>query len=203
MCSWVLAGIVLLAAAAVWSSQRLDGGSLTLCDVFPLLGLGAFGLMWTHYVLGSLRRVLGLEKKVNEVYFQVSSALVLLLIVLHPAILIAQLYKDGFGLPPESYLSAYPKDRLAIGLGTIALVTFLIFECKKRFHKKSWWRFVEWAQLAAMVLIFFHGLSLGRELSVGWYRAVWYVYGITFILAVMYNSWYDGNINKRSVDERS
>lgn len=192
-CSWVLGGVVALLAIAVWASQRLDGSSLTPYDMFPLLGLLAFSLMWTHYILGSLRRKLRLEANVNRAYFSLTSLAVFVLILLHPGILIIQLNKDGFGLPPDSYMKVYtlPAMRGAIMLGTIALIIFLAFEFKKKFKDKKWWKFVEYAQVLAMALIFYHGLTLGRELSVGWYKAVWYLYGVSLLTAVIYNYWYD------------
>lgn len=201
--SWGLAAVVLLLAGVVWASERIDGGAITGYDVFPLLGLGAFSLMWTHYVLGSLRRHLGASKSDNQLYFKVSSVGVLFMILLHPGILIAQLGRDGFGLPPQSYLSVYPEAKLVIAFGSIALIIFLLFELKKKFGERQWWRVIEWAQIAAMILVFFHGLSLGRELSVGWYKALWYVYGISFISAVIYNHWYDKQLKQGVSDGKA
>lgn len=195
-CSWLLGAVVLLLAVAVWVGERFDNGSLTAYDYFPLLGLGAFSIMWTHYVLGSLRRYLGVSKSENKTYFTISSVVALVMILLHPGILIAQLYRDGFGVPPQSYLSVYPEAKLATGFGTIALIIFLLFELKKKFGKKRWWQAVEWAQVVAMALIFFHGLSLGRELSVGWYKMVWYLYGVSLVAAVFYNTWYDKRVKQ-------
>lgn len=198
VCSWGLGLFVVALATVVWAGERLDGGSLTTYDVFPLLGLAAFSLMWTHYVLGSLRRLLGVSAKENKLYSAISSYLVLAFILLHPGLLIFQLYKDGFGLPPQSYLEVYGAMKFAIGLGSISLLIFLLFELKRRFQKKSWWKYIDWAQVVAMTMIFYHGLSLGRELSVSWYKAVWYAYGVSLIAAVVYNYWYD----KRGMKEQ-
>lgn len=192
-CSWILAGVVLLLALTVWAGERLDGGRLTAYEVFPLLGLGAFSIMWTHYVLGVVRRKLGVEGRANKTYFKISSTVVLTLILLHPGLLIFQLNRDGFGLPPQSYLQVYgePAMKGAIMLGTISLLIFLAFELHRKFRKKSWWKYIDYAQIVAMFLIFYHGLTLGRELSVGWYKAVWYGYGLSLLAATLYNYWYD------------
>ncbi len=197
--SWGLVVVVVAMAVAVWWSERMNGGKLTVYSFFPLLGIAAFSIMWTHYISGSVRRKLGIEAKENKMYLTYSSLVVLALILLHPGLLIYQLNRDGFGLPPKSYLTVYaePAMKLAIGFGTISLLIFLAFEFKKKFEKKSWWKFVEYAQLVAMGLIFYHGLTLGRELSVPWYRAVWFFYGISFVAAVIYNYWYDSSIKKR------
>lgn len=189
--SWALAVLVMALAGIVWADKRIDGRGLTGYGLFPLFGLGAFGIMWTHYVLGSLRRCMGLSKNENKTYYTASGVVVLFMILMHPGILMAQLYKDGFGLPPQSYLTAYVGSKLLILLGTISLIIFLLFECKRRFGGKPWWRYVEWIQIAAMVLVFIHGLGLGRELSVGWYRVVWYLYGFSLTMSVAYNYWYD------------
>lgn len=191
--SWGLAGFVVALAALVWAGERLDGSKLTLYEIFPLLGLAAFSLMWSHYIVGAVRRGLSLEAGVNRTYLRVTGFLVLLLILLHPGLLIFQLNQDGFGLPPASYLEVYsePAMKFAIMLGTISLLLFLAFELKRRFHNHSWWRFIEYAQVLAMLLIFYHGLSLGRELSEGWYRVVWYSYGVTLLLSVGYTYWWD------------
>ena len=197
--SWGLVVVVVAMAVAVWWSERMNGGKLTVYSFFPLLGIAAFSIMWTHYISGSVRRKLGIEAKENKMYLTYSSLVVLALILLHPGLLIYQLNRDGFGLPPKSYLTVYaePAMKLAIGFGTISLLIFLAFEFKKKFEKKSWWKFVEYAQLVAMGLIFYHGLTLGRELSVPWYRAVWFFYGISFVAAVAYNYWYDSSVKKR------
>jgi len=192
ICSWLLAGLVTLLAVAAWMAQARRGG-LTAYTVFPLLGLLAFSLMWTHYLLGVLRRLLGVEAAANSTYFKLSGIVVLLLILLHPGLLIAALYKDGFGLPPESYFSIYgePVMKGAIMLGTASLFIFLAFELKNRFKGKSWWKYVDYAQVLAMFLIFYHGLTLGGELAGGWYRTAWYAYGFSLFSAILFNYWYD------------
>lgn len=194
--SWLLAGAAVSAAALVWVSERIDGKPLSLYDIFPLLGLLAFSLMWTHYILGGVRRFSTLSAKDNKNYFRLTSIVVLACILLHPTLLMLQLNRDGYGLPPSSYLQVYsePVMKGAIMLGTISLVIFLMFEFKRKFRKKSWWKYVDWAQNLAMLLILYHGLTLGRELSVGWFKAVWIFYGITFVGAALYNHWYDSRV---------
>lgn len=198
ICSWLLAALVLTLAVIVWASERLTGGTVTTYAIFPLLGLAAFSLMWTHYISGTIRRSLHVASVENKTFHEITGMAVLLFIILHPALLIIQLNKDGFGLPPESYLTVYsePAMRFALLLGTISFCIFLLFEFKRKFSKKSWWRFIEYAQLLAMIFIFYHGLTLGRELSVTWYRSVWYLYGATFLMTVIYNYWYDRRVTK-------
>lgn len=194
--SWLLVVFVVVLAVVVWAGERLGGGKLTTYDVFPLLGLCAFSIMWTHYIAGSVRRHLKVEIKENKTYLKITSQIVLALILLHPGLLIIQLNKDGFGLPPNSYIEVYSGAgmKLALLFGTISLIIFLTYELRKMFYKKTWWRFVNWAQILAMFLIFYHGLTLGRELSVEWFKIVWYFYGLSLVAAIFYNSWYDKRV---------
>jgi hypothetical protein len=195
MCSWILAALVSACALVAWSSERLTGRPLSVYDFFPLLGLLAFSLMWTHYIVGSMRRYFSLDASVNRRYMKLTSIAVLVLMLLHPGLLNFQLNRDGFGSPPDSYAAVYATEVLwVITLGLIGLVIFLLFELKRWLGNKPWWRIVEYLQVVAMGFIFYHGLTLGRELSDGWYRVLWYVYGIILVASVVYNYWYDVRI---------
>jgi hypothetical protein len=37
-----------------------------------------------------------------------------------------------------------------------------------------------------MVMIFIHSLQLGSQLQTGWFRVLWYIYGITLVVALVY-----------------
>ena len=186
--AWVLGLAVILAAITVWIGTLHGIFRLNSYVVFPLLGLLAFSLMWTHYIIGALRRFYNVPKKELASYFKITGIVVLASILLHPTILIFQLWRDGFGLPPESYLEHYvaPGGKIAVLLGSMSFVIFLLFELKAKFGSRSWWKFVDYAQVAAMTAIFYHALTLGSALQVDWYRTLWFIYGITFIIAVSY-----------------
>jgi len=196
--SWVLGGFVTMLAVNIWSQQRLGGSALSVYDYFPLLGLSAFGLMWTHYIIGSIRRLAEVKKSVNTLYLNVTSWVVLVLILLHPLLLITQLRQDGFGLPPGSYAARYggPGMKLAILLGTISLGIFLAFELKQKLKNKTVLKVLEYGQTLAMFLILYHGFTLGRELSVDWFKSVWYVYGLLLVASVVYNFIFDHRSKK-------
>ena len=191
--SWLMGVAVLALAIIVWAQQRLGSAGLTVYDYFPLLGLTAFSLMWTHYMIGSIRRLTEVDKKVNHLYMKVTSYVVLLLIVLHPALLIMQLKFDGFGFPPGSYAARYGGEgmKFAIVLGMFSLFIFLAFELKKKLKGKKIWKVIEYGQILAMFLIVYHGLTLGRELSVDWYKSVWYVYALLLVASIGYNFVFD------------
>ena len=187
---WCTGFLVVVLAVYVWYSSRVAGATtLTGYSFFPVLGLSAFSLMWTHYVGGALRDYLGLEKAAFRQYFRVTSWFVLILILLHPGIFWFLLFRDGFGLPPVSYWTVYTDTtaRIALLLGTLSLGAFLAFELHRTFSTARWWRYVEYANIAAMFAIFYHALTLGGELNVPWFRTVWYVYGLTLALAISYS----------------
>lgn len=186
--AWGLAAAVVIAAATVWLQSISGHFHFDGYHIFPLLGLLAFSLMWTHYIVGALRRHYKVSKAPFRAYFKYTGIVVLLAILLHPGLLILQLWKDGFGFPPQSYLENYvaPSGKFAALLGSISLVIFLAFELKRKFGNRSWWKLVEYAQMFAMLAIFSHALKLGGALQFGWFRTLWLLYGVTFVIAVMY-----------------
>lgn len=186
--AWALSALATSASFIAWGqlyNWRL--GSLTTYQYFPLLGLVAFSLMWSHYIAAALRRHSGIDGAILKSYFEATSAVVLVAILLHPGLLIWKLWQSGSGLPPSS-LKAYVGEALYVTvlLGGIALTAFLAYELRRYLGGRSWWRWVQYASDAAMFLIFYHGLRLGSHLQSGWFRYVWYFYGVTLILSLVY-----------------
>lgn len=190
---WLLGGLVVLLAVVAWASSRqVFSTELNAYTIFPLFGLVAFSVMWTHYIMWAGRRIFGVEKPKKTLYSTLSSNLVLALIIAHPLTLIVSLWADGLGLPPASYLAAYPGHELAFVAAIIGLSLFLAYEFNRWFSDRSWWHWVLDVQVIAMAAIFYHSLTLGQELArPSWFQAVWWFYGITLIGAVVYNYWYD------------
>lgn len=190
--AWIISASTLLLAAIAWL-QTYPSPRLEPYALFPALGLVAFSLMWTHYIAGALRRYYHLQKSDLQSYFDNTSAVVLFAILLHPGLLIVQLWKDGLGLPPASYLEHYvaPTAAWAAMLGSVSLLIFLGFELRHIYGQKSWWKYVGHAQSAAMVAIYIHALRLGGILQLDWFRAVWYLYGAGLIIALGYSIYKD------------
>lgn len=188
--AWGLSAIVVMVAAYAWGSSYFwQFSGLSTYQIFPLLGLTAFSLMWAHYIAATVRQYFGLEKTVLKNYFEVTSAVVLTAIVLHPGLLAWQLWADGQGLPPGSELEyVIPSARWAILFGFTALGVFLLYEFRRKFETKKWWVLVQLASDVAMVMIFFHALKLGGALQLDWFRTIWYFYGLTLagVLGCMY-----------------
>ena len=188
--------LTIVMTLAWWISRKLSPGTINEFDIFPLLGLVAFGLMWSHYTLGSVRRLLKQSRPKKDMYWSISSGLVLALVILHPALLNYGLISDGLGLPPASYQAAYGTLAPYLMLGTICLFIFLSFELKRWFGKKNWWNLVEYAQIGAMAGIFIHALMLGRELDLAWFKAFWWLLGLTLVASWVYNYRYDKSIKE-------
>lgn len=181
---WVLGTAVALVSVLAWWQT---GGGAGGYNIFPLLGLIAFGLMWTHFISGAVKRYFNLKASSSS-YASVTMGIVLVLILLHPGILWYELFRNGLGLPPLSVYAAYPAQMLAVSLGSVGLAIFLAYEAKRFFGSKSWWKYIEWLQVVGMIAIFVHALNLGGALSLPWFRVLWYFYGITLLIATIY-SW--------------
>ncbi len=165
--------------------------------LFPLLGLLAFSLMWSHYVAYALRQMLGLKPVVLSQYFKITSLAVLVLICLHPGLLIYQRFRDGAGLPPGSYESyVAPGLGWVTLLGTVSLLVFLAFEFRHWFRDRWWWQYVVNAGDVAMLAIIYHGLRLGQQLH-GWFLGVWYFYGVVLV-AVLIRKYYKKYLRRRA-----
>lgn len=144
--------------------------------------------MWAHYIVGASRRMVSVDKKQLKPYFSVTGWAVFVLILLHPFLLWVQLYRDGFGLPPSSYMNSYiaPSLKWAALFGVFSLIMFIAFETKHWFDKKGWWPVIEYGNVIAMFAIIAHALALGSNLQQGWYRTLWFWYAITLFVSIFY-----------------
>lgn len=185
--AWGISLVTCAVAIVVWGHDY-DWQLLPINNyiLFPLLGLLAFSLMWGHYMASVIRQVLGLEKQVLKRYFEATSLLVLVLICLHPSLLTYQRFRDGFGLPPGSFMNyVAPGMGWLTLLGAASLVAFLAFEFRRLYGDKSWWHFVTEAGDLAMLAIVYHALRLGSHLQIGWYRYLWWFYAVSLVAVLI------------------
>jgi hypothetical protein len=184
--AWSVTAVAAALAILVWA-QSLHPPFSTY-KLFPVFGLLAFSLMWAHYVASVGRQVAGVDKSQLSFYFETTSLLVLVAIFLHPGLLIWQLWRDGFGLPPDSYLHNYvaPGMGWIALLGTVSLFVFLSYELRRWYGGRSWWKYVSYATDVAMIAVFYHGLRLGTQLHSGWFMGVWYFYGLVLAACLAY-----------------
>lgn len=186
--AWGISAAVVLAAIVAWGqAYNWQVQGMSLYQIFPLLGLVAFSLMWAHYVASVARQHFKLEKSALVDYFDITSGMVLVLILAHPSLLAWQSYRDGSGLPPGSSLDyVAPTMRFSVILGMISLVAFLAYEFRRRFSERSWWKYVEYTTDAAIILVYIHALRLGGQLQTGWFRTLWLFYGLTLAACLGY-----------------
>jgi hypothetical protein len=183
---WTVLAFAILVPFIVWGQGiNWQIGSITIYRWFSLFGLLAWMVMWTHYINGAIR-VKNPKLSKPKFYEPLTAYLVLASLLLHPGLLIYAQWRNGAGLPPNSYLD-YVGESLAIAVmfGTISLIIFLSFEVFNRLkHKQTiinWWPAISISQSIAMILIFIHGLRLGTNLSSGWFVYVWILCGIALI----------------------
>lgn len=189
LAAWSLSVLVTLLAVMVWGQSYRWHLAFNAYVIFPVLGLSAYGIMWSHYVVGTARQLLKVDKTVLENYYRWTGFVVLALICLHPGLLVYQRFADGFGLPPGS-VGTYVAPGLGwlTLLGLASLLVFLAYEFRRVFYNRSWWHYVAEAGDLAMLAIFYHGLRLGTQLQTGWFRYVWWLYGLT-LLAILIRSY--------------
>lgn len=181
----VVCGISLFA----WGDMnRWQLGTLTLYAIFPLLGLLAFSILWSQYIVLACARLAHIPVSSLSRYFSVTGWLFLGAIFLHPGLLVWQLWRDGFGLPPESYLKHYvaPGLEWAALLGSVSFLIFLSFELRRWYEDRPWWKFMTYATDIAALAIVIHGYKLGATLQQGWFQYVWLVYGATLLFALLW-----------------
>lgn len=193
--------MVSVLSVVAWGQVGFGIDDLNAYILFPLFGLLAFSLMWTHYIVGALRRVVGVEKQPLKTYFAVTGWMAIVLIILHPSLLILRLWRDGQGLPPNSYLNYVgPSLKWAVALGTFSFLIFLCFETKRWFSKKGWWPIIEYGNVVAMFAIIAHSLALGSNLQSGWFRFVWLGYAASLLLSIYYLYYIEAKETKKEGD---
>jgi hypothetical protein len=186
---WSIFALAIILPFIAWSAMLgWDYSTVDLYTFFPLLGITAWMIMWTHFVSGAVR-IRNPHLKKPAYYSKVSGYLVLAAILLHPGILALAQYQNEAGLPPASFFS-YLGDsaRIAVLYGSISLLVFLSFEFFDRMRHKQWVKqanlWISLSQSAAMILIFIHGLRIGPTIT-GWFVYVWLLFGAV-LLPCMY-----------------
>lgn len=185
--AWGLGLLVSLLAIFVWGNDiNWDFSGASLYLFFPPLGLIAFSLMWSHYILNAVNEYTGAEK--DKTYSSITTYVVFLALLLHPMLFFLQLYIDGFGTPPESYVE-FLGDSFAkfAALGTAAWLAFMAYEFRGWLENRGLiWRLILLSNAIAMVLVFIHGLKLGSNLQSGFYMGVWWLYGVSLAVSYIY-----------------
>lgn len=193
--AWALSSVAALVAVITWlDSLLVPFSNLTTYDIFPLFGLLAFSLMWSHYVVGAFKTYYGVDQAKLAAFFRITAYVVLGAILLHPGMLTWQFMRDGGGLP-VNYVA--PHLRVYVVIAELAWLMFLAYEFHRKFGTRTWWHYIERLSDVGMVLILIHAYKVGYALQVGWFKYVWYFYAATFAAAVIYATWYRRKTTKR------
>ncbi len=151
-------------------------------DLFPVLGITAFCIMWLHVVGGALEE--WLERYVNfQRFVDNTSIFIFVLIILHPLFL---LIGQGFRVAD---IFLYGQNYIMLGVaGLLMLLTYDLGKARKeREFFVRHWNAVLIVSTIGFLLIFFHSLGLGSDVQAGPLRDLWIFYGTTAIVATTYN----------------
>lgn len=182
---WILVLFVLTIDFIAWKSIYGNELHLSILAFFPLLGLMAWTLMWTHYVM-SARDIHYSKDLSSKNYWLVTRILVLGLILLHPLLLAWNQWNVSGQLPPFSFYSYVATSlKVYVIFGSLSLLIFLSFELFNHLKKHEWikknYKWIEVSQILAMILIFVHAVQLGTTMSQKWYLVFWIILGLTLI----------------------
>lgn len=173
---------------SVWfNSANLVWDKIVLFDIFPVLGLIGFSLMWLHIVAGAFRKRLSNYFDFST-FIHISSTVVLLMLILHPAVFLLALAVNNWG----SVFSYIGNEReYFIWIAIVAWVIFILYDVFKKFKTRKFfvkhWTLMRFISTLGFFLILVHSLGIGRDLQTGPLRSVWIFYGVTAGLATIYN----------------
>ena len=185
--AWGLSLLVAILAVTAWHQSLLVPlDKLGIYDVFPLFGILAFSVMWSHYMVSALRAKLNFDREKLNTYYGVTVAVVLGAILLHPGLLVWQFWQDGGGWLVFNYVA--PDLRLYVIIAEVAWLAFIAYELHRWYSDRSWWHWVERASDVAMLTILVHGYKMGQDILPGWFIALWYFFGATLIGAIVYSA---------------
>jgi predicted ferric reductase len=182
--SWGLFVMAIFLPSLAYIQNNSGNLNLSAIRLFPVLGVMAWLIMWSHYLLGAIRLHTGLKK--SSLYKVFSEVAVFLLILLHPFLLAAGQYDLTQTIPPTSFFDYVGggKLKLAVAVGTLALLIFISYDVFTRLKRLQFvaknWVIISYLQIVAMSLIFFHGLRLGQHLQTGWLKIIWVLCGLVF-----------------------
>jgi hypothetical protein len=184
--AWSIFFLSVIIPVIVWGNNvSWQIRTITPYQWFPLFGLLAWMIMWTHYVNGAIK-IKNTSLETPRYYGKSTAYIVLASLLLHPGILAYAQWKNDVGLPPISFYDYVGENLLlAVMLGSVSLTIFLSFEIFDRMKNnpgiKKWWLAISISQSIAMTLIFVHGLRLGSTISSGWFLYIWMLYGIILV----------------------
>lgn len=183
---FIVLGIILIA----WGQDidwRLD--KVDALELFPLLGLIAFGTMWWHFFSAFMRR-LRPDLEQSKGLHTVSAYWVFTSFMLHPLLLLFWGIENKVGdWPVDIYEKYVGEDQMIyIYLGLLGLAGFVLFDIARVFSNFSIVQknkgLVTAISDISFGLILVHSLNLGRHLQDGWFRYYWLLLGLSGIFFI-------------------
>jgi hypothetical protein len=188
---WTTFGLAIILPFLAWASYyNWQINTLTIYQIYPLLGIMAFCIMATHFIFSALGTKLDIQSDIT--YTKVNALVVLALILMHPGLFYYQLLKDGYGLPPNSSIEFVGQSMaIFIFLGTFGLLLFLSYDFARYLIKKSFvannWFWIIIIQYIAMLAIIIHAWGLGGITQNGWFQYLWVALGLLVIFSAYFN----------------
>jgi len=172
----------------VWyDNAYLVWGKVALFEVFRVFGLVAFSVMWLHIVGGAYKKKL--SRLINwQRFVNVSSMIVLISLILHPGLMLVALISSGEGSPFDYVGSG---STFLIWSAIIAWIVFVAYDWLK--DKKGNdlilrnWNRVKLISTLGFFLVLYHSLGVGSDLQAGALQKLWWFYGISAAVAMIYN----------------
>jgi hypothetical protein len=153
-----------------------------LGNLFPLLGLLAFTMLWLHIVGAGLEG--WLRKHVDfEAFVERTSYLIFILMLLHPILALVTYDFDIYVLGGEYGV-------WFVRLGVVGLALLLVYDVGRALRNKAFfirhWQKVLIVSTIGFFVIFYHSLSIGSDLQSGFLRILWIFYGVSAALSFIY-----------------
>jgi hypothetical protein len=154
-----------------------------LLEIFPIFGLIAFVLLWTHTILGVFEPWLHTRwPRLFDGYVHWSAVTILVCIILHPLLLLIAL---NFSLA----------DVLAINspyvlFGVIGWCLLIIYDITKPFRRYNFiarnWTNILIISNIGFVFTFFHSLHVSGDFDIGFMHWLWIFLGVTAIASLIW-----------------
>lgn len=154
--------------------------------IFPLVGLYAFTLLWSQFVIGSARSVL--RKLVHPAiitFHRRQGVLIFLLAWLHPTL-------RFFGIGLDQYFKSWnvtPTLVPYLWLGYLQLFLLTLTAGTALLRKLPWlktrWHTIHYLNYAVFVLVWIHSWVLGSDVQTTNLRYLWYFFGLTAVASTL------------------
>ncbi len=183
----------LLIPLCVWAQSYDWQPMLNLYVFFPIFGLLAFSIMYSQMVVGTFSSYFKFQFSLDS-FFSKTGVAVLVLFVMHPLLLFIAQFKSGASpLFSSVYSLVEPEQAIFLTLAMIAFTIFILYEFAMRLSSCNFAKklvpFFEHLSSIGVILVWIHSINIGSHLQDGFLHYVWWFYGITAILMILYG-WY-------------